>query len=93
MLTLEEAKLHLRVDGTDEDTAIQTMIDAATAASADYLNLPLEELTITAPSPIKAATLLMIGDLYENRESQADRQLYGNMTYHRLLNPYRAVTL
>ena len=93
MLTLIETKLHLRVDATDEDAAIQAMIDAATAASADHLNMPLEQLTTTVPSPIKAATLLMVADLYQNRESQSERQLYKNLTYERLLNPYRVMSL
>lgn len=34
-----------------------------------------------APAPIKAAVLLAVGDLYENREGQADRQLFSNPTY------------
>ena len=93
MLTLIETKLHLRVDGTDEDTAIQSMMNAATAATADYLNMPLEQLTTTTPSPIKAAALLMVAGLYENREDTSDRQLYRNDTYARLLNPYRAMSL
>jgi hypothetical protein len=38
MLTLTETKVHLRVDGTAEDASIQAMIDAATAATGDYLN-------------------------------------------------------
>lgn len=93
MLTLEETKLHLRIDHADEDASIQGMMDAATAATADYLNMALEQLTTTVPSPIKSAALLMVGDLYENRERQASVALYENKTYERLLNPYRAMTL
>lgn len=91
MLTLQQTKDHLRVDHDDEDIAITAMIDAATAAAADYLNMPLDQMTATVPSPIKAAALLMVADLYENREGQSDRQLYRNTTYERLLNPYRAM--
>ena len=93
MLTLTETKLHLRVDQADEDSLIQSMMNAATAATADYLNMPLEQMTSTVPSPIKAAALLMVAGLYTNREDQSDRQLYRNDTYHRLLNPYRAMAL
>lgn len=93
MLTLIETRLHLRVDQTDEDSLIQSMMDVATVATADYLNLPLEQMTTTVPSPIKAAALLMVAGLYTNREDQSDRQLYRNDTYHRLLNPYRAMAL
>lgn len=93
MLTLEETKLYLRVDHEEEDTLIQGMMDAATAASADFLNMNLEQLTTTVPSPIKAATLILVGDLYENRQRQVDLALYENTTYERLLNPYRAMAL
>lgn len=93
MLTLIETKLHLRVDQSDEDTLIQSMMDAATAATADYLNMSLEQMTTTVPSPIKAAALLMVAGLYEVREDQSERLLYRNTTYERLLNPYRAMTV
>ncbi|MES2101666.1 MAG: head-tail connector protein [Pseudomonadota bacterium] len=90
MIDLTEAKLHLRVDIEDDDTAIQTMIDAATAATLDFLNL--DEFGVGGmPEPVKCATLLLIGDLYENRERQGDKALYRNDTYERLLNPYRVM--
>ena len=92
MLTLIETKLHLRVDATDEDTLITSLITAATAATADYLGLPVAQMTSTVPSPIKAATLLLIADLYENRSAQNDRALYANSTYDRLLSTYRVMT-
>jgi uncharacterized phage protein (predicted DNA packaging) len=93
MLTLDETKLHLRVSHDDEDELIQAMMLAARYASADYLNVEFESLNDESPSPIKAATLLMVGDLYENRESQSDRPFNRNPTYQNLLNPYRAVSL
>ena len=89
MLTLDETKLHLRVDLEDDDTLIAALMDAATAATADYLGLPVDQMTSTVPSPIKAATLLLITDLYENRSAQTDRALYANSTYDRLLSTYR----
>lgn len=91
MLTLQQTKEHLRVDILDDDAVIDAMIDAATAATADYLNMALDQMTTTVPSPIKAAALLMVADLYENREGQTERQLYRNTTYERLLNPYRVM--
>ena len=90
MLTLEQTKLHLRVDQDVEDAAIEAMIDAATAAVADYLNVTTAELELLAqPAPVHAAALLMVGDLYENRERQSSQALYRNDSFERLLNPYR----
>lgn len=89
MTTLAQAKLHLRVDATDEDTAIQAMIDAATAAALDYLNLTA--MPSPVPAPIEAAILLQVGDLYANREATGDKQYYSNPTYERLLAPYRVM--
>lgn len=91
MLDLEDTKLFLRVDQDVEDGIIQAMIDAATAATADYLNMPADQLTATVPSPIKSATLLMVADLYANRERQSGQALYRNDTFERLLNPYRVM--
>lgn len=91
MLTLEDTKLFLRVDQDYEDAIIQAMIDAATAATADYLNMDPADLDTDAPEPVKSATLLMVADLYANRERQSTQALLRNDTYERLLNPYRAM--
>ena len=90
MLTLAETKLHLRVDHNDEDVLIEALMTTATAACADYLNMPAEDLVVAVPAPIKSAALLLVGDLYANREAQGDRQFYKNPTFENLLNPYRA---
>lgn len=41
------------------------------------------------PESIRAAMLLLVGDLYENREGQSDRPFHTNKTVERLLWPYR----
>lgn len=92
LLTLAEAKLHCRIDHSDEDALITALIATATAATGDYLNAATA-LDDTASAPVKAAALLLVADLYENREAQSDRQLYRNDTYHRLLAPYRVMSL
>ncbi|AUL48464.1 DNA packaging protein [Bordetella trematum] len=97
MVTLDDAKMYLRVTHGVEDAAIQGMIAAATDATADYLNLTTDELTAVMPAPVKAAILLQVADLYENRERQASGEgataYYQNRTYERLLNPYRVVAI
>ena len=91
MLTLAETKLHIRVDHEDEDTLITGLIAAATTATGDYIGRTTA-LDDTSPAPIKAAAMLLVGDLYANREAQVERPLHGNATYERLLNPYRVMT-
>ena len=89
MLTLAETKLHLRVDHTEEDTLLTGLIATATAACADYLNILPSELATDVPAPVKSAALLLVGSLYEQRESHGDRPYNKNPTFEALLNPYR----
>jgi uncharacterized phage protein (predicted DNA packaging) len=89
MLTLEEVKRHCRIDHNDEDALLLALIDTAIAACADYLNMPAADLVVAVPAPIKSAALLLVGALYENRESMGDRQFYKNPAFEALLNPYR----
>ena len=89
MLTLTETKLHLRVDHTDEDALIAALIDTATAACASHLGMEVTDLVIAVPAPVKSAALLLVGELYEHRERQGERQLYKNATFDALLAPYR----
>ena len=89
MLTLQETKLHLRVDHNEEDALIEALMDTATAASTDYLNMPAADLVVAVPAPVKSAALLLVGALYENRESQGELPFHKNPAYEALLNPYR----
>lgn len=41
------------------------------------------------PSEIKVAMLLIIGDMYKNREASLDKQSYVNIALDALLSPYR----
>ena len=90
LLSLADAKLHCRIEQNEEDTAVQAMVDAAIAAVADHLNMDADDLDSDAPAPVKAAALLLVADLYANREAQTDRPLHPNATFARLLAPYRA---
>lgn len=90
MLTIYEARQHLRIDHDDEDELLQAYLDAAEASIADFLGT---ELPTPMPAPVRAAILLRVADLYENREGQSDRPLHGNQTFDRLLQPYRVMSL
>ena len=89
MLTLAETKLHLRVDHDDEDALIAALMATATAACADYLNMPAADLVVAVPAPVKSAALLLVGSLYEQRESQGERPFHKHPAFEALLNPYR----
>lgn len=87
MTTLAEAKTHLRVMHNEDDQFIERLIDAAEGHVGVYLG---DDLPDPMPTPIQAAVLLLVGDLYENRTRQADRVLYENSAYSLLLAPYRS---
>ena len=89
MINLAEAKLHLRVDQSEEDAAIQQMMEAAEVAVVDYLNLD----TLPEAPPVTAAMLMLIGALYENRESVTDKPVSESVLFTRLLAPYRKLAL
>lgn len=84
LVTLEQAKLHLRVIGDDEDTDIQLKLNAATEMAVAFLDRAVYasqadmDAAIAAGDPgpcpmvandmVRAAVLLLLGDLYANRE-------------------------
>ena len=78
-IDLPRAKLHLRVDGSDEDTLITSWIDAAYLAIEGTIfrkvyvtaaDIPPEDTTgIVLDEAINSAALLIIGQLYANREA------------------------
>lgn len=92
MLDLDEVKHHLRVDQSLDDDLIEALMTAATTATANHLDNANLVLDTTAPAPVKAAAMLLVADLYENRTAQTERPLFKNETYERLLNPYKVMT-
>lgn len=100
IVTLAEAKLHLRVDTDDEDTTIQIYLDASEVSAANYLNRVIyatdvgtDTSGVLMNAAIKAAILLQCGHLYANRESVS--MAAGNymiempMGVKFMLDPYR----
>ena len=87
LLTLADVKLHCRIDHDDEDSLLGALIATATTAVADYMNVT--SVDDTAAAPVKSAALLLVGTLYEHRESQGERLFYKNPAFEALLNPYR----
>lgn len=83
---LATAKAHLRIDHDNEDIMIQAYIDAAEKHVNDWCDRAEEWKMF--PAPVASAVLLIVGDLYANREAQGP-QLYRNQTVEFLLQPYR----
>lgn len=85
IITLSDAKSHLRVDQTNEDGLIGLFINAAEEYISNFLNMP----NVPATPSIRAACLLIVADLYENREGASEKDIKENPAVKRLLQPYR----
>lgn len=68
VITLDDAKRHLNVTDTADDTLIEAKIEAAEAWVSRWLTIPLSEMT-TVPADLKQAVLMVVGHFYENREA------------------------
>lgn len=86
LVTLEEAKLYLKVDEDTDDALIASCIDSAKELCEDILRFPLTEFT-EIPETVKQAALYAIGNLYEQRETLDMKAMIELMT--RLLFAYR----
>jgi uncharacterized phage protein (predicted DNA packaging) len=98
IITLEVAKLHLKVDTTDDDTMIEIYLGAAERAAMDYCNRTIygaegvgSDLDgVVINDAIKAAILLNLGHLYVNREGVDTVQKQElPLGIQSLLQPYR----
>lgn len=90
VVTVEEVKMHLRVDHDEEDAYLEGLIAQAQAVAEDYCRVSFPD---EAPEPVRLAVLLMISHYYENRDNP-DKQVYVTMrlAFENLLYPYRDVT-
>lgn len=71
LITLESARDHLRMDHDLDDGDIQNKIMEASAIVLDYLKLETIPASWdpVAPEHIQAATKLVLGELYKQREA------------------------
>lgn len=71
-ITLEEAKKHLQIDQefTGDDAYITSLIEVSEDSVSKHLDIALEGLIARGklPPAVKQAILLMVGNLYANRE-------------------------
>ena len=95
VVDLDRAKQHLRVDFPDEDALIEALIPAAVGhvSTLIHRSIPWKDeagAEVDVPSPVVSAILLVLGDLYVNREAQSTgKALVENQTVNRLLSPYK----
>lgn len=94
VVTLEEAKLHLRVTQNNEDALIRLYIEAAGTYLLALLNLTnLPGATDSPPeiaADVKAAALLIIGGMYEERSDKIiDARFEENPAVKNLVFHYR----
>lgn len=87
IVTVDEAKTHLRIDYDEEDAYLESLIKQAQAAAEDYCRVQFSD---PAPEPVRLAVLLFISHYFENRDVP-DRAVYGTMriAFENLLYPYR----
>ena len=87
ILTVEEVKVHLRIEDDEEEEYIEGLIRQAQAAAEDFCRVSFED---DAPEPVRLAVMLMVSHYYENRDNP-DRAVYGTMriAFENLLYPYR----
>ena len=94
MLTLELAKQHLNLEPeyVDDDKYIETLIEVAEQAVEMHVNEKLEDIAMEGnfPKPLLQAMLLMVGNLYQNRETVSPMKVTAlPYNYEYLINLYK----
>lgn len=90
--TLDEVKHHLRYDDTDSDEILTIYLQSAQTAVKNYITDDISNEMLPA---LKVATLLMVGYLDENRNSENGAE-FGNFLpapVRQMLSPYRMPTI
>ena len=87
IVSVDEVKMHLRIQHDEEDSYLESLIMKAQAAAEDYCRT---SFAAAAPEPVRLAVLLMVSHFYENRDNP-DKQVYLAMklAFQNLLYPYR----
>ena len=90
--TLDEVKHHLRYDDDDSDEILTIYLQSAEKSVKNYIT---DDITDEMLPALKVATLLLVGYLDENRNSENGAE-FGNFLpapVRQLLSPYRMPTI
>jgi uncharacterized phage protein (predicted DNA packaging) len=85
LYSIDEVKLHLRVESDDDDELIEAMMDAAEQQVLQYCNISL--VPYGKEATFKVAALMAISAMYDNRSGSAEAILPASAKT--LINPYR----
>jgi len=94
-IDLDYAKKHLNIepDFTEDDEYILGLIDVAEQAVRVHVNEDFDKLAENnggcLPSPLSQAMLLMIGNMYQNREPVGTKNAELPFNYRYLIDLYR----
>ncbi|WP_318855539.1 head-tail connector protein [Sinorhizobium meliloti] len=90
LVTLAEAKAHLRISFATDDVYVQSLLDAAEG----YVSVIGVAIAAPVPAPVKHAVLLLVSHWYSAREAAATEPpraiAFG---VDALLQPYRTQSL
>lgn len=89
MITLAEAKMHLRMDSDETDMEIAGMIEAA----EEYLASIGCDVAEPMPAPLKQAALILITNIHQTKGLVNENPPMLSGTFMRLVAPYREVEL
>ena len=93
LISLQDIRDHLRLDDTAQDNQLEGFYSAAVDYCENFVGYSLTDSSSSQPTlnpAIRAAILLIIGDLYENREAVPSGGQYNpNLTVERLLHFHR----
>jgi len=74
LVSAQEAKVYLRLDGAEEDALIQTLLETSESLCRDIVRVDLDEMD-EVPEVVKTAICYGVTYLYENRENADFREL------------------
>ena len=86
IVSVDELKTHLRIQHSEEDSLLESLIAQAQAVAE---NICREAFENDAPEPVRLAVILMASFFYENRDV-SDKTGYSTMytAFRALISPY-----